>query len=156
MFPCCNIVAKGVLLTYFCCVKKCRKPFSKLLAAAKLTGATLLVGLYAIGSLPVSSFHELFHAHSSTALHTQEQEANDCHRLVYHGLTTGDCKHNAHLTESTHCPWCQTVVQPLQLATERWSGVSIVADSTHHFIEQPFHGRLPNYCLPPRAPPTIA
>jgi hypothetical protein len=113
----------------------------------------VLVALYAIGSLPVSSFHDLFHAHPASALHTREQEANDCHRLVYHGITNGDCQHDAHLTESTHCLWCQTVVQPLQMPAERWLQISLVASNTYHVKERPFHGRFTGYLLPPRAPP---
>jgi hypothetical protein len=77
-----------------------------------------LLVLYVVGSLQVESFHRLLHGHDEAALHSPEQEESDCHRLVYHNQSKGDCKHDSHVTENKKCPLCQISVQQLHIAVD--------------------------------------
>ncbi|MFZ6000988.1 MAG: hypothetical protein ACOYW3_10795 [Bacteroidota bacterium] len=74
-----------------------------------------LLALYAVGSLQVESFHRLLHGHDDIALHSVEQEQNDCHRAVFHNQAKGDCKHKSHVTENKKCPLCQISTQQLHV-----------------------------------------
>jgi cell division protein FtsL len=154
-FPLCNNVAKKTGDAYLSNMfsKRALIDFKKHLAK----GLTLLLlVLYAIGSLQIESFHRLLHAHDEAALHSPEQEENDCHRLVFHNQSKGDCKHKSHVTELKKCPLCQITVQQDQLAhticgpcTPSVENQSIILAAEVLVCETRLH-------LPSRAPPTVA
>jgi len=151
------MLQKELIPTSFASVKVCVKWVQRVQAGLFRGAALLFLALYAIGSLPVESFHQLFHAHHSEAtLHTEVQEANDCHRLIYHNQSTGDCQHDAHITESTHCPWCQTVVQQVQVAPESWQEITLISLFNPPFSASDFSTQQPQLHLPPRAPPVLS
>lgn len=68
--------------------------------------ALLLLALYVIGTSPVALIHEFAHDHQVLVTHSQEQEKDPCHRLVYHNDVEAGCDHDVHLTASDTCQMC--------------------------------------------------
>jgi hypothetical protein len=115
-----------------------------------------LLALYAVGSLQVESFHRLIHGHDEAALHSPEQEKNDCHRLIFHNISEGSCHHKSHVTELKKCPLCQITVQQLHVTThERFSFVPSNSSVTYEWLTPATFSGCRTH-LRARAPPTIA
>lgn len=92
--------------------KKMAMSFKSLL---KAYGAVLLLFLYLIGSSRVESFHELFVLHQPPELHAAEQEADPCHRSIYHQELSSDCEHSTHLVDNHKCPLGDAQIHSAQI-----------------------------------------
>jgi hypothetical protein len=69
----------------------------------------LFMTLYVIGTAPVELMHSFSHDHNAPASHSQEQEKDPCHRLLYHNDVETGCDHDLHLTGSDKCDMCDLV-----------------------------------------------
>lgn len=77
---------------------------------ARMFGLLFLV-LYVIGTAPAELIHSFSHDHHRYApvSHSQEQEKDPCHRLLYHNDIETGCDHDLHLTGSEKCEMCDVV-----------------------------------------------
>jgi hypothetical protein len=69
----------------------------------KVSGAVLLIVLYALGTIEPGFLHSLFHSTHSEVLHIAENEKDPCHRKIYHHSSEGGCSHSSHLIANEKC-----------------------------------------------------
>ena len=81
----------------------------------KAYAVVLFLFLYLLGSSRIESFHELFVQHNPPELHASEQEADPCHRNIYHQERSSDCKHSTHIVDSHKCPVCDSQCHSAQV-----------------------------------------
>ncbi len=115
----------------------------------------LLLGAYAAGTSQSQIFHSLTHDHTAE-LHSDEQEEDACHRLIFHGDNERGCGHGAHLLVSDKCEMCDLVCH--------WGGGLLpaigyksIAFSQHHFTvhQSDFEG-CGFVIASSRAPPSLS
>lgn len=70
----------------------------------------LLLSVYCLANLQVEVFHNLFHAHENTSIHSSEAEKDLCHRAIYHNEKDQGCKHTFHFTKAEKCDLCPLMV----------------------------------------------
>jgi hypothetical protein len=92
--------------------RKIAMSFKSLLRAY---GAMLFVFLYLIGSSRIESFHELVVQHAPPELHAEEQEADPCHRSIYHQEVAKDCEHTTHIVDNHKCPLSDSQIHSAQI-----------------------------------------
>ena len=81
----------------------------------KAYGAVLFLFLYLIGSSRIESFHKLFVQHNPPELHAAEQEADPCHRNIYHQERSSDCEHTTHIVDNHKCPLGDSQIHSAQI-----------------------------------------
>jgi len=69
----------------------------------------MLLVFYIAGTSDVELLHSLIHTHDVAATHSDEQEKDPCHRLIYHNDTEQGCSHDSHLIVSDKCEMCDLV-----------------------------------------------
>lgn len=69
--------------------------------------ALLLISSYLVGNVRSSVLHLVGHAHE-VEHHTAENEADACHRAIYHGEPD---QHEQHLTKHEVCALCDLVLK---------------------------------------------
>jgi hypothetical protein len=84
---------------------KTTTPFMSLL---KAHAVILFLFLYLLGSSRIESFHGLFLQHNPPELHASEQEADPCHRSIYHQERSGACEHSTHIIDNHKCSVCDS------------------------------------------------
>jgi hypothetical protein len=72
----------------------------------------LLVTLYVAGTSHLELLHSYFHEHDILVTHSEQQEKDPCHRLIYHNDGAQGCHHDSHLTASEKCQTCDLVYHP--------------------------------------------
>jgi len=75
----------------------------------------LFLFLYLIGSSRIESFHKLFVQHNPPELHAAEQEADPCHRNIYHQEQSGDCEHTTHIVDNHKCLLSDSQIHSAQI-----------------------------------------
>lgn len=71
--------------------------------------ALLLLVLYVAVSLKPEIIHSYAHDHMALVSHSDEQETDPCHRLIYHSDFDQDCNHDSHLVVADKCQMCDLV-----------------------------------------------
>lgn len=71
----------------------------------------LLLLLYLIGSSNVELFHSFAHDDEILITHSDEQEKDPCHRLIYHSDVKDGCGHESHLVVADKCSMCDVAYQ---------------------------------------------
>jgi hypothetical protein len=66
----------------------------------------LLLLLYLAGSSNLEFIHSYFHDHDIAVAHSDDQENDPCHRLIYHHDIAQGCHHDSHLSASDKCQMC--------------------------------------------------
>jgi hypothetical protein len=69
----------------------------------------LLLVLYVCGTSHLELLHSFVHKHEVGVAHSDEQEKDPCHRLIYHNDTEQGCGHDSHLVVSDKCEMCDLV-----------------------------------------------
>ena len=83
---------------------------SKYVWLRSIASLLLLFG-YFLNVISFESFHQAVHNHDHAELHTEEAEANSCHRAIFHGEVSHNCEHKSHLIETeSECQLCDVVV----------------------------------------------
>lgn len=74
--------------------------------------AVVLLAAYFLVSGPFRLLHEsVHHHHHNDELHSEAQEADGCHRAIYHGEIDKSCAHKRHVhAEETECELCKASV----------------------------------------------
>jgi hypothetical protein len=75
----------------------------------KAFGVFFLLLAYVIGNSQLDTFHTFFHAHEEVVIHSPEQEADQCHRAIYHKDIEDGCEHKAHFTTYDKCNLCDGI-----------------------------------------------
>lgn len=71
----------------------------------------LLLALYFGGSSHLEFLRSFVYDHHVVVVHSEEQEKDPCHRLIYHDDTEQGCGHDSHLIGSDECQMCDLVYQ---------------------------------------------
>jgi hypothetical protein len=75
----------------------------------KATSLVFLAG-YMLNAVSFESFHQAVHHHHHAELHTEEAEADACHRAIYHGEVSSECEHQNHVTQTqSDCELCEVL-----------------------------------------------
>lgn len=69
----------------------------------------VLLVLYLAGTSQFETLHAFVHGHDQVEAHTAEEEADPCHRLIYHDDVAKGCGHASHLIASDRCEMCDLV-----------------------------------------------
>ena len=84
--------------------------------------------LYTAGTSHLEYLHSMFHGHDVAVTHSDAQEKDPCHRLLYHNDTMQGCDHSSHLIVSDKCEMCdlvyhgdQTMLSDLTLSNGEFS-----------------------------------
>jgi hypothetical protein len=113
--------------------------------------SALLILIYLVGAFQSNSIHEFVH-HESIELHSEQNEQDECHQVIYHhGKET--CGHKIHISASDKCSLCHLVFHSEQLLPDdRYSiGKDPVCQpgTDHYSFSNSFYAGL----LSARAPP---
>ena len=122
------------------------------------TASLLLLFGYFLNVISFESFHQAVHNHDHAELHTEEAEADACHRAIYHGEASHDCDHKSHVTKAeTDCDLCKVTLSRLHFASEVESALT---SYTQYTVNTPASARFFGYDLTlafaPRGPPTLS
>ena len=80
-----------------------------------LGAVLLLLSLYLVGTVEVTSFHNVLHStDGETGLHSAVNESNACHKSIYHNKKGESCKHKSHVTTNNKCPLCHLSLQTFE------------------------------------------
>ena len=116
----------------------------------------LLMILYISGSTSIELLHSMLDNDQVTAVaHTQKQEQDPCHRIIYHNDTEHGCDDDSHLIASDKCDMCDVAFHADQ------TGLPDVSFSAEHFLNAHFSlykANLDSYCAviaSSRAPPFL-
>jgi hypothetical protein len=115
--------------------------------------AVWLLVTYAVGTIGVDAIHYALHDHSTVVVHTPQQEADSCHRALFHHDTENGCKHKTHFTDPVKCKYSHVVFQSGQILPVQ---TALTIFTEHHRISStlllsPSEGNLFNTFL--RGPP---
>jgi hypothetical protein len=77
--------------------------------------AVWLLVIYAVGTIGVDAIHYALHDHSTSVAHAPQQEADSCHRALFHHDTENGCKHKTHFTDPVKCKYSHVVFQSSQI-----------------------------------------
>ena len=80
-------------------IAKCRRHATAILSVLWLI-------IYIGGILQVRILHSLVHDHEEVVSHSDDEEKDPCHRLIYHHELKACVDHDAHLTISIKCQMC--------------------------------------------------
>lgn len=122
------------------------------------TASLLLLFGYFLNVISFESFHQAVHNHDHAEFHTQEAEADACHRAIYHGETSHDCEHKSHLTKTeTDCDLCKVTLSRLHFASEV---ENTLTRYTQYTVNTPASARFFGYdftlAFAPRGPPALS
>ena len=122
------------------------------------TASLLLLFGYFLNVISFESFHQAVHNHDHAEFHTQEAEADACHRAIYHGETSHDCEHRSHLTKTeTDCDLCKVTLSRLHVASEV---ENTLTRYTQYTVNTPASARFFGYdftlAFAPRGPPALS
>jgi hypothetical protein len=128
----------------------------KLMTSAARLSSLLLLLLYVVGTSHLDLLYSFVHNHDVIVTHSDEQEKDPCHKLLYHNDVKQGCDHKAHLIVSDKCQMCDLIHHGekslLTLATFSFGDFS-----EGHFIF--YKSSLDSYLAvisSSRAPPTLA
>jgi|GEM_PF-1465190 len=77
----------------------------------RLVAALLCLALYLTGQFQSGIMHQLAHRQVSTVVHSPTQEADACHRSIFHHDQPHGCQHPTHLTAPAgHCFQCECLL----------------------------------------------
>ena len=70
----------------------------------QLFSVLVLLGIYLVGTFEVSSLHTLFHDPvAEQELHSEVNEKNSCHQVLYHNAQEKECEHPTHVAAIKKC-----------------------------------------------------
>ncbi|HEY5691211.1 MAG TPA: hypothetical protein VIS49_07135 [Cyclobacteriaceae bacterium] len=119
-----------------------------------LLSVLVLLLVYLIGTVEVSSIHQLFHnAADKQILHSEVNEQNACHQVLYHHAKGKSCEHPTHITAFKRCSFCQLSIQSFHLFDTKSFVEFAFGSETMVAFTQPFQGGDIGLQLAPRAPP---
>lgn len=82
----------------------------------------ILLCVYALGTLEISSLHTFFHdATDQEVLHSEINEGNSCHQSLYHNARDKSCEHPVHIAALKKCSVCQLSIQSFHLFDKKSS-----------------------------------
>ena len=118
------------------------------------TMAFLFVILYIAGTSHVELLHSYFHEHGILVTHSEEQEKDLCHRLIYH-KDVQSC-HDSHVSVMDKCQACDQASHPDQTTvTDVYHGTRQFVNSYFEFYKLSIDSY---WCVlsSSRAPPAIS
>jgi hypothetical protein len=127
-------------------------PLSKYLRILKAVAFTLLLAVYLMGAMKLNGFHEFFHSHDHGITHLQQDEADGCHRAVYHNDKKG-CDHKIHISANHHCQLCDFILTADQETESNVHAERSPQITLHQNFNQFFTELSPALLLRSRAPP---
>jgi hypothetical protein len=113
----------------------------------------LLAILYIGASSHLEALHSFVGHHDVPITHTDEQEKDPCHRLIYHHDVENGCHHHAHYTGHEKCQLCNLAFHGDQML---WQAVTIQSFAPAKTIPGPLKKGADTYLASissPRAPP---
>ena len=122
----------------------------------QLLTASLLLCVYLVGTSELTSLHALLHeSREQATLHSEINEANSCHRSLFHHAKEKGCDHQAHILAIRKCPLCQLSIQTFHLSGEK-SLIAVISYSElqPNLEANLFQGEVHSF-LPSRAPPLV-
>lgn len=124
----------------------------------KGAASLLLLFGYFLNVVSFQSFHHAAHYHHHSELHTEEAEADACHRAIFHGETSHDCAHKGHITEvHDHCKLCKVTVSRFHYASNITQSVAqTFAYKTYQLSSIDVADLGHPYSFSPRGPPAFS
>ena len=131
--------------------------FTRTNTFGNLAAALLLFG-YLLNVVSFQSFHLAIHQHEHAVLHSEEAEADDCHRAIYHGDVSPDCQHENHITGTIKdCKLCEVTVSRFHYAAKKVDAIKHTSDV---WFFQPASTKVFGYDFSlvhaPRGPPAFS
>jgi hypothetical protein len=110
-----------------------------------------LLSLYLLGATELSGVHEFIHSDEHVS-HSNADEANACHRAVFHNEKEA-CSHKTHVTQKSECSLCDHV--PSNDATIHSARCEYLKSLSlaHHTVLFASKATTSTSLLPARAPP---
>lgn len=128
-------------------------PFMKSLKRiAKVLVLMCLVLSVALAS-QFETFHSFFHGGTHGETHSEKQEADPCHRLIYHNDVEQGCDHGSHLLFADKCDMCDLEYRAVCVWEHELIGENPEFEETpFSLLYENFNSREPVFSSP-RAPP---
>lgn len=119
-----------------------------------LVAVLVLLCVYLIGTVEVSSLHQLFHDPvDKEVLHSEINEQNSCHQILYHNAQEKSCEHPTHIAAAKKCSWCQLSIQSFHLFDTKSIVELDFSVEARLALTDSFQAGKPSLLLAPRAPP---
>lgn len=116
----------------------------------------VLLVIYLVGIVEVSSFHALLHnSPNQKELHSAVNESNSCHQSVYHNQKDQGCAHKSHIVANKKCDLCHLSLESFHFASIKpadYFTISLELPSCE--IDAAIVGGIFSH-LPSRAPPIV-
>ena len=128
----------------------------KQVRSSALPIAVILLSSYVVGTSQFALLHEFIHSHNHFVSHTETDEADLCHRAVYHNDGQKNCGHHSHIVVADKCELCDSISHSDQVfvsSVESNYQRLFPVDFSLHSQEEPV--RIGPSGLPSRAPPAM-
>lgn len=132
-----------------------RKTATSFMSPLKAYAVVLFLLLYLLGSSRIESFHGLFFQHNPPELHASEQEADPCHRNIYHQERSGACEHSTHIIDNHKCSVCDSQCHSAQILENALIDIPVSFTVTSNTAVRYFAARGFYSYSSSRAPPAI-
>lgn len=113
-----------------------------------------VVGVYLAGNVQATLIHPLAHLHASVS-HTEEDESDACHRMVYHGEKEA-CPHSEHVLEVEVCGLCDILIKQEELVAVPAAEQRVLPTAAYYFAGFSDPTIKTSVQSPSRAPPATA
>jgi hypothetical protein len=111
---------------------------------------------FLLGQFQQLVFHQLEHSHLQTEQHTAADEADPCHRSIFHEGAADTCDHPTHLGHAEQeCQWCHSLLLPLSFSLKQLLLEAPEAPASEVFFYQGLIERPTLRTAPARGPPVM-
>ena len=111
---------------------------------------------FLLGQFQQSVYHQLEHSHLQAEQHTGADEADACHRSIFHAGAAGACDHPTHLSHSEQeCQWCHSLLVPLSFSLTKIHLEAPRVPSVEVFCYLGLNERPSLRTAPARGPPVM-
>jgi hypothetical protein len=115
----------------------------------------LILGAYALATLPKDSFHQLIHAEEFVTLHSQQNESDPCHIRLYHENTAEGCHHDSHVSEKDTCSLGHIIPGEKHIVGLVWQNSEVVELSYIEGVVPLVYNQQDQAYWSSRAPPAV-
>lgn len=115
---------------------------------------TFLLAFFSVGTLQFEALHGLFHPHNEI-VHSEFEEADGCHRTIYHEVVEKGCGHQSHIVAWDKCELCDLIFQTCQVVLQDFENSSIEFFAENFFFSSTDIASIESYVDSARAPPAL-
>lgn len=122
----------------------------------RLVGVGCCLLPFLLGQFQQLVYHPMEHSHQQEQQHTAADEADACHRSIFHEGAAGACDHPTHLSHTEQeCQWCHSLLVPLSFSLKQLLLDAPQMPSVEVFHYQGLMERPTLRTAPARGPPVM-